>query len=81
MSNVFVNYYLSAGKSLGSWLALGAGLAQMGLLILVHNSLQQVIVVQIVLMGALLALLVIWDAWISRGSNVASMALETGASA
>ena len=61
MANVFVNYHLSTGKSLGTWLALGAGFAQVVLLVLVHNSIQQVIVAQIALMGTLLIVLVFWD--------------------
>jgi hypothetical protein len=76
MANVFVNYHLSTGKSLGTWLALGAGLAQVALLVLVHNSLQQVIVAQIALMGTLLVVLVLWDQWLVQKRRFVPQSLE-----
>jgi hypothetical protein len=81
MANVFVNYHLSTGKSLGTWLALGAGIAQVVLLVLVHNSLQQVIVAQIVLMGTLLVTLVLWDVWLSRRPSETLIPIEASSSA
>lgn len=81
MANVIVNYHLSTGKSLGTWLALGAGLAQIGLLVLLHNSLQQVIIVQIALMGTLFIVLVLWDVWLTRRPEVILLPIEAASNA
>jgi O-antigen/teichoic acid export membrane protein len=53
LANVVVNYRLSAGNTKGTWFALGAGLVQVTGIVLFHESLQQVIVVQVVLMACL----------------------------
>ncbi len=61
LANVLINYQLALGNRTGSVLALGAGLLQVVLLINFHASLYQVVVLQILLMGALLILLLGWD--------------------
>ena len=55
LANVVVNYRLSAGNSKGTWFALGAGRGPSNVAIITfHESLQQVILVQVVLMAGLL---------------------------
>jgi O-antigen/teichoic acid export membrane protein len=65
LGNVLVTYWLSAGKSGGSLLALLAGLAQVAGLWIFHASLLEVVLVQLYLMGALFGLLLIWDRWLA----------------
>jgi hypothetical protein len=81
MANVFVNYHLSTGKSLGTWLAVVAGLAQVGLLVLVHESLQQVIVAQILLMAIFLVILIVWDRWLAFRTQGKVLRMEFSSSA
>jgi len=76
LANVVVNYQLSAGNSKGTWFALGAGLAQVIAIIIFHDSLQQVIVVQVVLMATLLATLLIWDLRLAQRRNYVSPSFE-----
>ncbi len=72
LGNVVIHYRLSVGNGGGSLLSLGAGLAQVGGLWLVHSTLREVVLVQLGIMGALLAMLLAWDLWLSyRVKNVA----------
>lgn len=61
LANVFINYHLALGNRGGAFLALTAGLCQVVLLLLFHATLQQVVMIQVGLMGALLLLLLLWD--------------------
>ncbi len=61
LSNVVISYRLSLGNSGGSVLAVIGGVAQVTALWLFHDSLEQVVLVQIYLMAGLLALLLAWD--------------------
>jgi O-antigen/teichoic acid export membrane protein len=76
LANVVVNYRLSAGNTKGTWFALGAGLAQVTGIVLFHESLQQVIVVQVVLMACLLTTLLIWDLRLAQRRNYLKPAVE-----
>jgi O-antigen/teichoic acid export membrane protein len=69
LANVVVNYRLSSDSHVGTYLATVAGVVQVGLLWLFHDSLRQVVVLQIGLMGVLLAILLIWDGIIQKGSS------------
>ncbi|MEI7645585.1 MAG: polysaccharide pyruvyl transferase family protein [Chloroflexales bacterium] len=66
MANVVINYRLSTGDGGGSALSMAAGLAQVAGLWLFHASLEQVVLVQVVLMIGLLAALLAWDWWLAR---------------
>jgi O-antigen/teichoic acid export membrane protein len=66
LSNVIINYRLSLGTAGGTYLAIAAGVTQVAVLWLVHASLEQVVWVQVVLMGALFSALALWDLWLSR---------------
>lgn len=88
MANVVVNYRLSAGNKAGTWFTLAAGAAQVVFIILFHETLLQVVMVQVVLMGALFATLMVWDQWLVRsgrrgiavdGSTTAPAAVPSGA--
>lgn len=61
LANVVVNYRLSADNSKGVTIALIAGVVQVILLWIFHDSLYQVVVVQIILMGVFFAVLMVWD--------------------
>jgi polysaccharide pyruvyl transferase CsaB len=63
LANVVINYRLSASAGGGSALAVLAGLAQVAGLWLFHSSLEQVVLVQVYLMGGLLGALLVWDWW------------------
>jgi O-antigen/teichoic acid export membrane protein len=76
LANVVVNYRLSAGNSKGTWFALAAGLAQVVAIIVFHESLQQVIVAQVVLMASLLATLLIWDLRLAHKRRYSVIPLE-----
>lgn len=70
LANVIITYRLSIGDGMGSTIAVFGGVAQVILLWLFHASLQQVVMVQVSLMGSLLLVLLIWDsrlAWIEEG--------------
>lgn len=66
IANIVVTYELSAGVTGGSWIALGAGIIQVGALWLVHDSLRQVVLIQIGVMGGLMAALLLWSALVPR---------------
>ncbi|MBX3082881.1 MAG: polysaccharide pyruvyl transferase family protein [Anaerolineae bacterium] len=66
--NVYVNYWLSVGKSGGTYLVLVGGIMQVILLVLLHQTLSVVVWVQIGLMGSVALTLVVWDQWIMRKS-------------
>jgi O-antigen/teichoic acid export membrane protein len=61
LANVVINYRLSLGDGFGSVLAVIAGIAQVVSLWLFHDSLRQVVFVQIGIMVALFAGLMVWD--------------------
>lgn len=64
MANVVVSYRLSAGNGQGSILVAAGGVMQVIALWLFHADLRQVVVVQIWVMGFLLAGLLLWDLWL-----------------
>jgi O-antigen/teichoic acid export membrane protein len=64
LANVVINYRLSIGDSGGSFASMGAGIAQVVGLWLFHDSLHEVILVQIGIMAVLLVVLLIWDLWL-----------------
>jgi len=57
LANVVVNYRLSLGKGRETSFAIAAGVAQVAGIILFHNTLSQVVWVQVVVMGALFIVL------------------------
>ncbi len=59
LANVLINYRLALGNRIGTVIALAAGAAQVILLLLFHASLEQVVLLQIALMGVLLFILVL----------------------
>ncbi len=61
LANVVVNYRLSIDSHAGTYFATVAGVIQVGMLWLFHDSLRQVVVLQIGLMSVLLVVLLIWD--------------------
>jgi O-antigen/teichoic acid export membrane protein len=63
LSNVVINYRLSLDNSIGSYLAVIGGMAQVIGLWLFHASLLQVVMVQIYIMLILLLVLLTWDMW------------------
>lgn len=65
LANVVINYRLSIGNTLGTYLAIGGGVAQVSCLWLWHESLAQVVWIQIGLMAGLLVLLLAWDGFLS----------------
>jgi O-antigen/teichoic acid export membrane protein len=76
LANVVVNYRLSAGNGKGTWFALSAGLAQVALLLIFHESIEQVIVIQIVLMASFLFVMLIWDQWLAHARRFVPQSLE-----
>lgn len=66
VANVFVTYRLSIGQSAGAVTALIAGVLQVIVLSLAHDTLAQVIALQIVLMGALVLTLFGTELWMHR---------------
>jgi polysaccharide pyruvyl transferase CsaB len=66
MSNVIINYRLSAGNGGSSFLAVLAGICQISGIWLFHADLMQVIVVQLLVMGGLFAILFVWDIWLNH---------------
>lgn len=66
LANVVVNYRLSADNHTGTTFATIAGVAQVVVLWLVHDSLRTVVVAQIILMSTLLLVLLLWDQWLAR---------------
>ena len=61
LANVFIVYQLSLGQRVGSWLALGAGIIQIGAIILFHATLTQVVVVQVFVMSGLIVVLWLYE--------------------
>jgi O-antigen/teichoic acid export membrane protein len=61
LANVIITYHLSLGQGQGTLIALAAGVAQVIGVALLHDSLRQVVLVQIGVMGALLLTLLAWD--------------------
>jgi O-antigen/teichoic acid export membrane protein len=76
LANVIVNYRLSAGSGKGTWFALGAGIAQVALLLIFHESMKQVIVFQIVLMASFLVVMLIWDQWLVYSQRFVPQSIE-----
>lgn len=62
LANGITNYYLSLGNGLGNYIVLVVGIAQIGGLLLFHQSLFIVVLVQLILMAALLLAFLCWDA-------------------
>ena len=65
LANVVINYRLSLGKGRETGFAIAAGVAQVLGIILFHQSLAQVVWVQVIVMGALFVILF----WHSVGKN------------
>jgi hypothetical protein len=61
LANVIITYHLSLGHSGGSLLGISAGIVQVGGLWLFHETLEQVVLLQIGLMALLLVALLVWD--------------------
>jgi hypothetical protein len=61
LANVVISYRLSIGDGFGSVLALVAGIAQTVGLLVAHATLQEIVLVQVIVMGALLVVLLGWD--------------------
>lgn len=61
LANVVINYRLSADNSFGAYIGVAGGIAQVICLSIWHDSLQQVIFIQIGLMSTLLFVLLLWD--------------------
>ena len=59
-ANVFAYYFMSLNKYFPVALSVIAGLAQIGLIIMFHQSMEQVITVQIIIMGVLLFAMTIY---------------------
>lgn len=66
VANVFITYGLSLGRRGGSWLALAAGCVQIAGVMLFHQSLAQVVWVQITAMSGLVFVLAGQALWSSR---------------
>ncbi|MDZ4720579.1 MAG: oligosaccharide flippase family protein [Roseiflexaceae bacterium] len=62
LANVIISYRLSINNGFGSILALVAGIAQTIGLWVAHTTLQEIVLVQVLTMGSLLLVLLIWDA-------------------
>jgi O-antigen/teichoic acid export membrane protein len=65
LANVVINYRLSIGSTGGTYLAITAGVAQVLALWVWHDSLAQVVWIQVGLMGVLFVVLMMWD-WVSH---------------
>jgi glucan phosphoethanolaminetransferase (alkaline phosphatase superfamily) len=65
-ANVFITYRLSLGQHVGSWLALAAGVLQVIGIVLFHRSLQEVVVVQIIIMSGLVLVMTLYELVIQR---------------
>jgi O-antigen/teichoic acid export membrane protein len=77
LANVVINYRLSIGNVEGTYMAIAAGVAQVLLLWLLHESLAQVVWVQLALMAGLFAVLMVWDLarhWREQVGSEASLA-------
>lgn len=69
LANVFITYDLSLGRRSGSWLALLAGCVQIAAIMLFHDTLAQVVTVQIAVMLALVAVLAVQAWWSASRRN------------
>ena len=69
LANVVVHYWLSLGKSFGSILTVVAGVAQIGTLWYFHQTIEQVVLVQVGLMAVLLATLFVAASFAARSDN------------
>lgn len=63
LANVVINYRLSIGNTGGTYMAIVAGVAQVTALWMWHDTLTQVVLIQVGLMGALFVALLSWD-WV-----------------
>jgi len=63
LANVFITYGLSLGKRTGSYLALAAGVVQVTGIILFHDTLVQVVMVQVYVMIGLVVALSLNELW------------------
>ena len=66
LSNVIVTYRLSIGNGWGSLFSVIGGVIQVIVLSLYHESLAQVVIMQIYLMSGLFAVLMIWELWLQH---------------
>lgn len=64
LANAVINYHLSLGNGAGGALVILAGFSQVGGLWFFHNSLYQVVMIQIYIMSVLLVSLLAWDMWL-----------------
>ncbi len=64
LANVIVNYHLSIGIGKTTIMALSAGILQVFCLWYWHDSLQQVVIIQIILMAGLLFILLVRASWL-----------------
>jgi polysaccharide pyruvyl transferase CsaB len=78
LANVVINYRLSIGNGSGSVVAALAGVMQVVGLLLFHNSLEQVVIVQVLIMAALFTLLMAWDWRLSLRERRAPAAVQVG---
>ena len=81
LANVVINYRLSIGSTGGTYLAITAGVAQVTFLWVWHDSLAQVVWIQVWLMAILFVVLLGWD-WVSHlmsQRRAATPALEAAA--
>jgi hypothetical protein len=78
MANVVINYRLSTGDGGGSALSMAAGVAQVVGLWIFHDSLTQVVLVQVVLMIGLLTALLAWDWRLARRQEAGGGMPEAG---
>jgi hypothetical protein len=65
-SNVFVYYHMSLDRHLPIYLSIGFGILQIIFLYIYHASFEQVIMVQIALMAALMTLMVLYQLFYKR---------------
>lgn len=72
LGNVVVNVRLSAENITGTWLATLFGIAQVVTLWFFHDSLRQVVILQIFLMGGLFICLMIWDFILARREGLST---------
>ena len=61
LANVVIHYRLALGEAWGTYIAVGAGVSQILLLWLFHESLLQVVLLQLGLMALLFFFLILWD--------------------
>ena len=61
LANVVINYRLSIGSTEGTYLAIAAGVTQVAALWVWHESLAQVVWIQVGLMAVLFVVLMGWD--------------------